>query len=510
MKYTSLFYLTLFLPLTLLAYQLCPQRHRWVVLLTASYFFYFMASLTLILYLWASTLCVYAVGLGMGRCDPLTHGRKRLLVWIGVGVHLALLAVLKYGPFIAGVANDVLALWPAAPHLPVFKLAVPAGLSFFSLQAISYLADIYQGRTKADTNLGRVALYMAFFPTIIEGPICRYEPTAAALYAGQPLNHHDIAYGSQLLCWGLFKKMVIADRLSPLVNNLFKNPAESGGVLAVLAAVACTIQLYADFSGCIDISIGTAQMFGITLPQNFRQPFFSTTVTEFWRRWHITLGTWLKDYIFFPLSMSPRIKALGRRAKQRHGRRFGQIIQAIIPLLAVWMANGIWHGAGWNYLFFGAYYFVLVMLGLIFEQPLETLAARLHIDRKAWPWRALQMVKMAVIVLVGELMFRASDVASGLAMLRSIFTGWDWKMLTDGTLLQHGIYGNDYMVLLAAGVIMLAVDICHEAGISLRDWAARLRLPIRWTLYVTLILLVVIFGAYGEGYQPVDPLYANF
>ena len=246
------------------------------------------------------------------------------------------------------------------------------------MQAVSYIVDVYKKKTPADRNLWRLALYMAFFPSIMEGPICRYSETAEALYAGERLTYHNITFGSQRIVWGLFKKVVLADRLSPLVELVFSKYTQYGGITVLLGAICYTLQLYADFSGCIDMTIGTAEMFGVRLPENFRQPFFSRTASEFWRRWHITLGAWFKDYIFYPLSLTKWIKSMGKKARLKFGRHVGPVIQTIVPLLAVWLSNGIWHGTGWNYIFFGLYYFVLILTGNLLEPLIGKSTDLLH------------------------------------------------------------------------------------------------------------------------------------
>jgi len=505
MQYVSLLYLLAFLPLVLLAYGLSPQRHRWKLLLAASYIFYGLLSKTLIIYLLFSTISIHELGLWLNACQDGEKERKRRILWYGVFVHIGLLAVLKYSAFFLESLNAVLPL-----ALPVPSFVLPAGISFFTLQAVSYLSDVYHGRIRGDESLGRLALYLAFFPAIVEGPICRYAETAEELYAGRPLTYKNITFGAQRMVWGLFKKLVVADRLNIFVQKIFTHWGQYSGLVVLLGAAAYTLQLYADFSGCIDLTIGTAELFGVRLPENFRQPFFSRTASEFWRRWHITLGTWFKDYIFYPLSLTRPVKALGRKARKTLGRRLGQTVQVLPPLLAVWVCNGLWHGAGWNYLFFGLYYFVLIVFGNLLEPAADRASHLLGLSREGGIWRVFQTVKMAAIVVTGELFFRAEGLAAGFAMFGSIFSGWNRAVLTDGTLLRLGLDACDFGVIAAGTLVMLAVDLLHERGVCLREKLAQTNLPLRWTICLAAVLAVVIFGAYGAGYAPVDPLYAGF
>lgn len=200
--------------------------------------------------------------------------------------------------------------------VPIPKIAAPIGISFYSLQAISYICDVYRGKISADKNFARVALFMSFFPQIMEGPICRYSDTAQQLFRGDAVKYENLTSGMQRILYGMMKKLVIADRVNGLVTETFSNHANYNGTVAAVAAVVYTLQLYMEFSGTMDIVIGSAEIFGIKMPENFRQPFFSKTISEFWQRWHITLGTWFKDYIYYPISMSRTSKKLTKKQEK--------------------------------------------------------------------------------------------------------------------------------------------------------------------------------------------------
>ncbi len=357
------------------------------------------------------------------------------------------------------------------------KFALPIGISFYTLQAISYLIDVYYEKIEADGNLGRLALYLAFFPTLLEGPICRYSQTAEALCQGKPLEYKNITYGLQRIIWGLFKKLVIADRLNLLVETIFDTPNHYGGVIVIAGTVLYTFQLYADFSGCIDMTIGTGEMFGVTIPENFRQPFFSKTASEFWRRWHITLG---------------------------------QIISSSVALFGVWILNGLWHGTGWNYIFFGMYYFVLILMGNLLEPAVERITGTLRIDRTNSLYRGFQTVKLLIIVFTGELFFRAHNLTAGINMFRSIFTGFHWSAVTDGSLLKLGLTLPDFIAVFFGFIAVYTVGVIHERGISIRERISGWNVFARWSFLYVAILLVIVLGAYGDGYLPAKLIYAGF
>lgn len=521
MTYTTLLYLLLFLPGVVIVYGLLPRKLRGWLLLAASALFFFQMSKKLIIYPAATALVTYLVGrwlnwrqaAGDARVQAgadrkaeraKTKRATRIILWIGVGLLLGTLVFLKFCGVFAELVNAM------GASLPMLKLAMPLGISFYTLEAVSYLVDVYYKKIPAERNFARMALFLTFFPTIMEGPICRYGEVAEPLWAGEPLQYKNVAFGVQRILWGLFKKLVIADRLNPLVKLAFENHAQYGGAMVVLAAMLYTFQLYNDFSGCIDMTIGTGEIFGVTLPENFRQPFFAKTPSEFWRRWHITLGAWFKDYIFYPLSLTGGIKKLGKSARKKLGKHYGQIAQTLVPLLAVWISNGVWHGVGKQYLFYGMYYFVLIVLGELIEPFVEKGTQHLGISRQSWYWRILQTVKMLAIIFTGEMFFNAASLGVGVEMFVSIFTRSGASALTGANLLSLGIDGLDYVVVACGLVVVLLVGIAHEKGVSIREKVAAMPIAARWCIYLLCVLVVLIFGAYGTGYTEADLIYAGF
>lgn len=529
MAYHTLLFLLVFLPLVLLIYQTMPRKFRPAVLLAAGYAFFFSFSRFLFVYLIGATIVMYAAGLlvdrmqqrfkeqkkGMER-DAVKALKKRVTArerWVvagGVVLLVGVLAVVKYYNFFAQNLTELLHLFSIEGGLKTVTFLQPIGISFYTLQAVSYIVDVYEGKIRADRNFGRVALYMAFFPQIMEGPIARYEQTAAALWQGTPLSYRNLSMGAQRILWGLFKKIVIADRLNVVVSDIFTYYQNYDGSILALGAVAYTTQLYNEFSGCMDIVIGTAEMFGVALPENFRQPFLSKNVSEFWRRWHVTLGAWLKDYIFYPVSLSGWVKKLGNRAKERFGKHGAKIVVSAAALFPVWLINGLWHGPQWSYIFFGMYYFVLIMAGIV----LEPLTARFHERHQRLAahkgFMVFQIVRTTILVVIGELFFRAPGPKQGLVMLKQILTNFHISALFSAPMAELGLDIHDAVLIFAAVGIVFAVGLLHEKGIHIRERIEKLPTPIRWCSYYALILGNLIFGAYGDGYLEVDLIYANF
>lgn len=539
-SYFSVLYLVAFLPIVLIAYQAVGRKARWAVLLLASYVFFWCISSKLIVFILISTVSVWAAGHRMGalyaqrdeliaqdktRKKELKHlyqKKARRMCALGVVFNLLLLIFLKYLVFFGEVAGSLLSLFGVAVPVEVPYIGVPIGISFYTLMAASYLFDVYRGTIQADSNLGRIALFLAFFPQIMEGPISRYAQTSNELWAGEPINKDNLYRGAVRILWGFAKKMIVADRLNLVIKPIFSDYTSYDGGVVAAAAVLYTIQLYCDFSGCIDVGLGTARIFGVTLPENFRHPFFSRTASEFWQRWHITLGAWLRDYIFYPLSLSAPVKSLTKGACKRFGNRYGPLLASAIPLFCVWFVNGLWHGAGSQYIFFGLYYFVLILLGGLIEPLAQKVCAKLHIDRTGKPWRAFQLVRTLAIVFVGELFFRAEGLDAGLYMFGQLVGNFTLDSFVNGGFLAIGmsfpsvtteVIGLDVADYAAVGafvVLLLVVAILEERGVCITERLAHKNLAIRWMVLYALILAIVIFGSYGVGTAPLDPIYAQF
>ena len=528
-SYFSVEYMLILLPLSVGLYLILPQKLRRISLLLCSYTFFWAVSGKLIVYLLISTLLVYLFGLWLGRIqDELAQalavcekgGKKavraqyqaRLLrvCVLGVLLHVGILLGVKYTPFFSDNLNVLLRMLhiPVVLKRPVF--AIPIGISFYTMQAASYVLDVYRGKIRADRNLLRIALFMSFFPQIMEGPICRYSDTAMQLWEAPRIRFENLIAGIERILWGLMKKTVVADRLNLLIENVFSGYEAYDGFVIALAAVCYTVQLYMDFSGTMDVVIGTGQIFGITMPENFKRPFFSKTISEFWTRWHITLGTWFKDYLFYPLSVSRPMKKLTSRARKRFGNHYGPLFSGAIALLCVWLCNGLWHGAGWHYIVFGLYHFVLILTGNLIAPLSIALAEKLHIRRDHFLYRTLQGIRTFVLVCIGELIFRALSLGQAAGMLKKIGTQFTTAVLRDGSLFTMGMDRQDYIIVFVTLVIVLIVGIVQERGVRIREYLAGRNLAVRFAAGYALILFIVIFGAYGLGYLPVNPIYAGF
>lgn len=528
-SYYSLSYLLVLLPVSVGCYGVLPQRVRRLALLVFNCVFFWAISGKLILFLLLSTLSIHHIGLWLStiqqegdsqlRSCPKEDRKalkaqflrkQRYVLAFGGVLYLGVLLVLKYSPFFAANFNSLFRLLGLPFGLSVPSFLLPIGISFYTLQAMGYLFDVYRRKIPADQNLLRLALFMSFFPQIMEGPICRYSQTAQRLWEAPKLQYSNLLLGGQRILFGMMKKMVVADRLNLLVENVFTNYTVYDGFVVALAGIGYTIQLYMDFSGTMDIVLGSGQLFGISLPENFQRPFFSKTISEFWKRWHITLGAWFKDYLFYPLSLSKPLKKLTSWGRKRLGNHFGPLLGGSIVLFWVWVCNGLWHGAGWQYLFFGMFHFVLIAGGNAIEPAASALAKKAHINRSALPYRCFQIFRTSLLVCVGELFFRANGLRAGLTMFQKIFTGFSLSSLKSGVLFTYGMDVQDYCILLVTLLIIFAVGLLQEKGVAIRERLSKSHVVIRFAAAYGLILFIVIFGAYGIGYLPVDPIYAAF
>lgn len=460
----------LFAAVTVIAYYALPLRLRPGWLLMASVFFYLSADVRCGLFLLLSIVSCYAAALLMQR---MRH--KKLLLFLVLALNLGLMAALKLLPWLMTQAVEDGRL----------RFLYPLGLSFYSLQAAGYVIDVYRGKIEPEQKLWRFALFMSFFPIVSQGPISRYDQLSPQLYEGHAIDAENLSRGAQLALWGYFKKLVVADRAGLLVDLVYNTPGQYAGLAVCVAATLYTLQLYSDFSGCVDICRGVARMLGIEVIENFRRPLFSQSIAEFWRRWHISLGAFLRDYLYFPLG----------------GSRKGKLRKAF-NTLAVFAVSGLWHGAGLNFLFWGLFNGACIVLGGATIKARDAFWRRLGAKK---PPRFLRQLGCFFLVVLGFHFFRAQGLATGLRMLP------DAVHRFDGSLTELLDIKDSAVLALGLG-LMLLVSVLSERMESgcLRDKIAALKLPLRWALWLGLLMTVLIFGVYGPGYDKAQFIYMGF
>lgn len=522
MAYNSFPYLCIFLPLCWVAWAVLPQRYRPAALPGGSLVFYWLTAGTYTVWLLLAAALTWALGLGLGRLQQLQEAAlpgldkparkeakhqfaslQRGMVTAGVIGLLGLLIWLKYLPFLVRTLNSALSLLPFAWQVAAPSFVQPLGLSFFTLMALSYLFDVRRGTTQPADHYWQVLLYLSFWPHVVEGPFDRWAQISPALLNPPKPNYRAFTFGVQRILWGMMKKLIIADRANMYVKAVFDNWPSYSGSAVVVATLLYTLQLYAEFSGCMDMVLGAAECFGVPLAENFRQPFFARSVSEFWRRWHITLGAWLREYLFQPAIVSKPMMRFGKWCRTRFGAALGRSLPVWAGLLLTWLAIGLWHGAGWLYVVYGLYYFLLQWLGEVAEPTLLRLCPSLPQWRTRRWYKLWQTLRTFVLVNFGMLLFRSNGTRAALEMLASLRRPYEGSLLIK-------LDAQDLWVLIIGALVLLAVDLLHERGIAIRESIARRPLPLRWAIYCGGMLAVMIFGAYGDNYDPAAFIYAQF
>ena len=466
----------LFTAVVVLVYYALPHRARPPWLLIASLFFYLCADLRYLFFLLFSAATTFLAG----RALPASRRKKGLLA-LTLTLNLGLMAVLKLLPYSWDLAGRLLGL-----ELRALRLLYPLGISFYTLSAAGYVIDVYRGQLEPERRFWRYCLFLTYFPVIIQGPISRCGQLAPQLTEPHDLSYKNLSFGAQLMLWGFFKKLVIADRAALLVDLVYESPGEYGGLAVPLAAVLYAFQLYADFSGCVDILRGVSGMLGVELIENFRRPFFSTSMAELWRRWHISLGAWLRDYVYIPLGGSRR----GRRRRE-------------VNLMLVFFVSGLWHGAGVNFFFWGMLNGLYQIVGERTRPARDRFWQRLGRQEAPRPLRQLGCFLLFVFVFH---FFRAPGLPAALRMLSASLRG-----LSPG-LLQLGLDGADFAVLGLSLLLLLLVSCWQERheGTLVRERVAAWPLPLRWSLWLLGLLAVLVFGIYGPGYSRSQFIYMGF
>ena len=390
------------------------------------------------------------------------------------------------------------------------NIIIPLGISYYTFGIIGYMADVYWKKDEAEKNPLKLLLYMIYFPHILQGPIARHRKLASQLAEGHRFDYQNFCFGLQRITWGFFKKLVIADRFAVIVNEIFDNYGQYEGQYFIIAILACVVQLYCDFSGCMDIALGVSECFGITLDENFKRPFYSRSASEFWRRWHITLGAWFKDYVYMPMVINPRLIKLSKRAKDKLGARFGKSIMTIVPLAIVWLLTGLWHGTGIDYIVWGCYWGIIIIVGTVFAPEFKKLNKKLNIDTESDLWKNFQIVRTFLIFCGGRLLTAPGDIRVSMEIIKSMFTKFNIWIWFDQSIYELGLDRQNLWAGLFALVLLWFISYKQEHGTNIREKIASYPLPLRWILYYGLFFAVLVFGMYGSGFEASAFVYMQY
>lgn len=492
MEVTSLIF-PAFVMLGAIIYWNVKGRYQWVVLLVLSLVFYctYVAPVTFI-YVLISTFTAYGAAIFFERSG--SERRNRIVVVLALLVDMGILAVLKY-------TNLVIRTWNFFGSLgsddfsasPLVHWAAPLGISFFTLQIVSYLIDCYRGELQPERNPLKLLLFTCYFPMMISGPICRYGEMRDQLSTEHHFQYERATRGLKRMAFGAMKKMVVGNRILIVVNILDGDTARYDGAYIWLSAILYTVFLYADFSGCMDIVLGASEIFGIDMPENFRAPFLSRSTQEFWRRWHITLGAWLRDYVLNSLLKSRAFINMTKAIRKRYGKKAGRRIPAYLSMLVVWFAMGLWHGNSWKYILGeGMWFWLVIVLGMMFEDQNKKLMKLLHIDSKAGYWHAFQSVRTFLIASVGNFFFKAASMPDAIRRISIGFTThWDPSLILQLPYLDKNTGGTAGLCLVIAGLaLIVAADVFKYREIDANDVITSRPAVVRWGLYTVVLAMI--------------------
>ena len=461
MIFNSVHFIFFFIVTTILYYAL-PHRFRWAFLLAISCYFYMVFRPIYILILAGTIVVDYVAGLFLeSTTNP---RRKKIFLVASIIANVGVLAVFKYYNFINDNLTELLGVFHLKNEIPMLRILLPIGLSFHTFQAMSYTIEVYRGKQQAEKHFGMYALYVMFYPQLVAGPIERPQNILHQLKEKVVFNYDHIVSGLKLILWGLFVKVVIADRLSIYVDIVYNSPEHHSAISSLVATLFFTFQIYCDFSGYSSIAIGCAKVLGIDLMINFRRPYMSTSIREFWSRWHISLSTWFRDYLYIPLG--------GNRVS---------VYRNMFNLFFVFLVSGLWHGANWTFIIWGALHGLYLMMEIVFDRLVPSIKLP----------RSIRWILNFVLVAIAWVFFRASNFQTAKQILKNIYT------FKPGPL----YIGNaSYLVYSFFAILFLfAAEYNAEKLNNRYAWLHSERKVLRWSAYLLLILTLLSIGVFNGG-----------
>lgn len=496
MQFTS-FEFAVFFPLVVLCFYMIPKKARPFWLLLASYYFYMGWNPKYALLILASTVITYICARAMecfGREQKLS---RKLVLLAGLVSNLAILIFFKYFYFLHDMMAELLSVLGVTLQESRLDIILPVGISFYTFQALGYMIDVYRGDVKAETSFINYALFVSFFPQLVAGPIERSKNLIGQLNAvayKSSWNFDKVTRGLLMMLWGYFMKMVIADRAAILVDTVFEIYYVFDGVALLIASVLFLVQLYCDFASYSAIAIGAAGILGIDLMQNFAAPFFSKSISEFWRRWHISLSSWLRDYIYIPLGGS-------RCLKPRH----------YLNTMITFFISGLWHGASWHFVFWGVLQGAMIVIGNITAPIKERITKAFHIRVQTTGYQMIQIFITFGLSVMSFVFFRAESVKDGIYYLERMLTRFDIWSLTSGNIYFMGLDQKEMKILGFGILILFLVDWCYEKRKVYFDVLIKEQcLAIQFALSIVILVCIAVFGIYGTGYDATQFIYFQF
>lgn len=485
----------LFFPIVLFVYFLIPKKVRYVWLLIVSYYFYMSWNPKYAVLIALSTVITYLTGLGIGKAKD-----KKIKNWMIAGSFVSNLGILfffKYFDFALLNVNRVLGAVGIQALEKTFDVMLPIGISFYTFQALGYTMDVYRGEMRPEKNIFRYALFVSFFPLIAAGPIERSKnllKQMQSVHTFRIWNYENITGGAALMLWGYFMKMVIADRLAIFVDSVFGNYGACASEALVLAAVFFAFQLYCDFGSYSLIAMGCAKIMGFSVMENFNTPYFALSVKEFWRRWHISLSSWFRDYLYIPLG----------------GNRKGRV-RKYINLMITFLISGLWHGASFSFVAWGGLHGLYQIIGEGLRPARERVAKACHINTESLLHKLVKGLITFALVDFAWIFFRCSSLTESVAYIKRMLTAADYAAPAEGALFTLGLSRLEFVVAIAGLVILLLVDLIrYRKGMQLYEYLNTKWLWLRWSVYIFLAVSIFLFGIYGPGYNAAEFIYFQF
>lgn len=470
----------IFFPIVLLIYFIVPKKVRYIVLLIASYFFYMCWNPKYALLILASTIITFLAGLFIEKSNY-----KKLSMVLSIVINLMILVFFKYFDFLINNINSILAHTNISLIENTFDVILPVGISFYTFQALGYTIDVYRGKIKAERNIFRYALFVSFFPQLVAGPIERSGSLLTQLNNVDQIKLFDfrrICQGAYTMLWGYFLKMMIADRLSIIVDNIFSNYFQYGTIILLLGAVAFSLQIYCDFASYSTIAIGAAKIMGFSLMENFDTPYFAMSVKEFWRRWHISLSTWFRDYLYIPLG----------------GNRKGKI-RKYINLMITFLVSGLWHGANWTFVFWGGLHGIYQVVGDITTPCRNKINDFFHMRTDTFSYKAARMLLTFVLTLFAWIFFRVDTISQGFDYVERAFKYWDPWVIFDSTIFAVGLSQVEMFILFICLLMLFVVSIIqYTKHIRFDEMMLRQNGWFQFIVFYVLVMSIIIFGKYGS------------
>ena len=530
-----------FLIVSVTVYYMIPGRFQWIVLLISSGWYYLVGGgpraavfvAVTVVTTWGGACLMDRIpqreekklrsGEDAGETGKLSREQKkalkavvqrkkrRIMVCVLL-LNFGILGVVKYGGFVTSNLNSMFDHFRLGMRIPGADFLLPLGISFYTFQSMGYLIDVYRGKYSAERNVLKLALFTSYFPSILQGPINRHDELAGQLYAPHKFSGRRFREGILRMLWGFFKKMIIAERAAIIVNEVFGGFEQHryAGFTIFVAALLYGVQLYADFAGGMDIVFGASELFGIRLRENFRQPYMARSISEFWQRWHISLGGWMRDYVFYPIALSKPFAKMQKNLKKKVNPYFGKVFPSFLASFLVFILVGIWHGANWKYVIYGIYHATFVSTETLFEQAYAAMRRLCRIRENASGWKLFQMVRTLFIVSIGRYCDVAPDAGTVFRLLRATFSKFNPWIFFDNSLYELGLDEKNFGLLIIMILLLAAVDLVNERGKTLRGVIAAQQLPFRWAVYLAAVSAILVFGMYGPGFDMASFIYAQF